>query len=65
MLRQRPQFKEIYMSKERPSYLPDGVHDDPENRAFWEERAKNKAKLRKMAIITIVVCGLLWLVQSL
>lgn len=51
-------------SDERPSYLPPHVHDDPENRAFWLERAKNKAKLRKLAIGTLIVIGVIILVQQ-
>lgn len=52
-------------NEERPSYLPDGVHDDPENREFWKKRAENKAKLRKYALITVVVCVVAWLIQTL
>lgn len=52
-------------SDERPSYLPPHVHDDPENREFWKKRAENKAKLRKMALVTLAVCLALWAMQSL
>lgn len=51
------------MGSERPDYLPDGVHDDPENRAFWKERAENKAKVRKLAVLTLIVCAAAWAFQ--
>lgn len=57
--------KMVDNNEERPSYLPDGVHDDPENREFWKKRADNKKKLRKYALITVVVCVVAWLLQSL
>ena len=45
------------------SNIPEGHHDDPEAREFWATRAKNKAKLRKLAIGTLVFCAIVMLIQ--